>query len=96
MEAFLNEVGGWAASQLEACTRCGICAAACPFYAASKDPQVAPIWKLDLLRALTSSARPCWASWKVSLHLEKPMRQADLEHWCDLNFSACSTCNRCS
>ena len=96
MEAFLNEVGGWAASQLEACTRCGICAAACPFYAASKDPQVAPIWKLDLLRRAYEQRSTLLGKLKVSLHLEKPVRQADLEHWCDLNFSACSTCNRCS
>ena len=50
LEHITREVGGWAASQLEACTRCGICAAACPFYEATGDPQTTPIWKLDLLR----------------------------------------------
>ena len=96
MEALLNEVGGWAASQLEACTRCGICAAACPFYAATGDPQTAPIWKLDLLRRAYEQHSTVLGRLRVSLHLEKPLSLADLEHWRDLNFSACSTCNRCS
>lgn len=96
MEAFLNEVGGWAASQLEACTRCGICATACPFYAATKNPQTAPVWKLDLLRRAYEQRSTVLGRLRVSLRLEKPLQAADLEHWRDLNFSACSTCNRCS
>ncbi len=96
MEAFLNEVGGWAASQLDACTRCGICAAACPFYATTHDPQTTPIWKLDLLRRAYEQRSTVLGRWKVRLGLEKPLGPADLEHWRDLNFSACATCNRCS
>ena len=96
LEYLARDIGGWAAAQLEACTRCGICAAACPFYAASKDPQVAPIWKLDLLRRAYEQQSTLLGKIKVGLHLEKPVRAADLEHWRDLNFSACSTCNRCS
>jgi len=96
MEAFLTEVGGWVASQLEACTRCGICAAACPFYAATKDPHTSPIYKLDLLRRAYEQRSTVLGRLKVGLHLEKPLHEADLERWRDLNFSACSTCNRCS
>jgi heterodisulfide reductase subunit D len=96
MEAFVNEVGGWVASQLEACTRCGICAAACPFYAATKDPETSPIWKLDLLRRAYEQKSTVLGRLKVGLHLEKQLNMADLEHWRDLNFNACSTCNRCS
>lgn len=96
LDSLAHEIGGWAAAQLEACTRCGICAAACPFYATTKDPQVAPIWKLDLLRRAYEHRYTLLGKVKVGLHLEKPVRQADLEHWRDLNFSACSTCNRCS
>ena len=96
MEALLNEVGGWVATQLEACTRCGICAAACPFYETTKDPQTTPIWKLDLLRRAYEQRSTALGRLKVSLRLEKPVSQADLEHWRDLNFSTCATCNRCS
>ena len=38
------------ASQLEACTRCGMCAEACHFYQATGNPEYAPVWKLELLR----------------------------------------------
>lgn len=96
MEAFLHEVGGWAASQMEACTRCGICSAACPFYAATKDPKTTPIYKLDLLRRAYEQRSTLLGRLKVALRLEKPLTEADLETWRDLNFSACSTCNRCS
>ena len=96
LEHITREVGGWAATQLEACTRCGICAAACPFYAATKNPQFTPIWKLDLLRRAYEQRYTLLGKLKVSLHLQKPVREADLEVWRDLNFSACSTCNRCS
>lgn len=95
-EFLTHEIGGWAASQLEACTRCGICAAACPFYDATKDPQTTPIWKLDLLRRAYEQQATVLGKIKVGLHLEKRVGPADLEHWRDLNFSACSTCNRCS
>ena len=30
LNTFVRETGGWVASQLEACTRCGMCAEACP------------------------------------------------------------------
>lgn len=95
-EFLTHEIGGWAAAQLEACTRCGICAAACPFFEATKDPQTIPIWKLDLLRRAYEQQATLLGRIKVGLHLEKPVRPADLEHWSELNFTACSTCNRCS
>ena len=96
MEAFVREVGGWAAAQLEACTRCGICAGACPFYDATGNPEYAPIWKLDLLRRAYEQRSTLIGRLKVALRLEKHIDQADLLHWRDLNFGACSTCNRCS
>ena len=96
MEAFIREVGGWVAAQLEACTRCGICAGACPFYTATGDPEYAPVWKLDLLRRAYEQRSTLGGKLKIALHLEKPIGETDLLHWRDLNFSACSTCNRCS
>lgn len=96
MEAFLDEVGGWAATQLEACTRCGICAAACPFYAATGDPRTTPIWKLNLLSRAHEQRSTVLGQLKVRLHLEKPISNAEIAQWSELNFSLCSTCNRCS
>ena len=50
MQVFVKETGGWVASQLEACTRCGMCAEACHFYQATGEPEYAPVWKVELLR----------------------------------------------
>ena len=50
MNNFVHETGGWIASQLEACTRCGMCADACHFYQATGNPEYAPVWKVELLR----------------------------------------------
>jgi Fe-S oxidoreductase len=50
IHTFVSNSGGWVASQLEACTRCGMCAQACHFYQATNDPEFAPVWKMELLR----------------------------------------------
>ena len=50
LTTFIEETGGWLASQLEACTRCGICAEACHVYEAMNNPEFAPVWKVELLR----------------------------------------------
>ena len=38
INTFVQETGGYVASQLEACTRCGMCAEACHFYVATGNP----------------------------------------------------------
>jgi heterodisulfide reductase subunit D len=90
------ELGGWIAAQLEACVRCGICAGACPFYSVTGDPEYSPVWKLELLRRAYSHQHTLVGRLKLALRLEKPVSEADLQHWRDLNFTGCSTCNRCS
>ena len=50
INTFIKETGGYVASQLEACTRCGMCAEACHFYQATGEPEYAPVWKMELLR----------------------------------------------
>jgi heterodisulfide reductase subunit D len=96
METLVGEIGGWAASQLEACTRCGVCAGACPFYDATGNPEHAPIWKLELLRRAYEQSHTWTGKVKAALGLEKRIGGDDLLHWRDLNYGACSTCNRCS
>ena len=50
INAYVREIGGWVASQLEACTRCGLCASACHFYQATDNVEYAPVWKVEPLR----------------------------------------------
>jgi heterodisulfide reductase subunit D len=96
MDPFVKEVGGWAAAQFDACTRCGICAGACPFYDATGNPEFTPVWKLDVLRRAYEQQYTLLGKMKLALGLDKSITEADLQHWRDLNFTACSTCNRCS
>lgn len=93
---FNDEINSWVASQLEACTRCGICAEACPFYNANGNIELTPIWKIEPLRRAYEQQFTLLGRLKTRLGFSKPLSEADLQHWRDLNFTGCSTCGRCS
>ncbi len=96
MDVFVEETGGWVASQLEACTRCGMCAEACHFYQSSGNPEYAPVWKIELLRRAYEQRFTLIGKIKAVLHVDKRVTDEDLEHWSKLNYYACSVCNKCS
>ncbi|MFZ5905682.1 MAG: (Fe-S)-binding protein, partial [Chloroflexota bacterium] len=96
IHAFVHETGGWVAAQLEACTRCGMCAEACHFYQATGNPEYAPVWKMELLRRAYEQRFTLVGGLKVSIGLDKRVTDADLSHWSDLNYHACTVCNKCS
>lgn len=96
MHVFVHETGGWVASQLEACTRCGMCAEACHFYQATGNPEYAPVWKMELLRRAYEQRFTLIGGLKVSVGLDKRVTDEDLSHWSDLNYEACTVCNKCS
>jgi Fe-S oxidoreductase len=96
MNAFVHETGGWVASQLEACTRCGMCADACHFYVATGNPEYAPVWKVELLRRTYEQRFTLIGKFKTLIGLEKPISDEELMHWSELNYHACTVCNKCS
>jgi Fe-S oxidoreductase len=96
MNAFVHETGGWVASQLEACTRCGMCAEACHFYQATGEPEYAPVWKLELLRRAYEQRFTLIGGLKTALGLNPRVSDAALSHWSELNYHACTVCNKCS
>lgn len=96
MDVFVEETGGWVASQLEACTRCGICAEACHFYQSSGNPEYAPVWKIELLRRAYEQRFTLIGKIKTALGVNKRITDEDLEHWSKLNYYACTVCNKCS
>lgn len=96
METFVHETGGWLASQLEACTRCGMCAEACHFYQATGNPEYAPVWKMELLRRAYEQKFTLVGRIKAAIGLDKRITDDDLNHWSELNYYACTVCNRCS
>ncbi len=95
-ETFVHETGGWVASQLEACTRCGMCAEACHFYQATGNPEYAPVWKVELLRRAYEQRFTLVGGFKKMIGLEKAITDEDLAHWSELNYQACTVCNKCS
>ncbi|MFZ5857052.1 MAG: (Fe-S)-binding protein [Chloroflexota bacterium] len=96
IHTFVHETGGWVAAQLEACTRCGMCAEACHFYQATGNPEYAPVWKMELLRRAYEQRFTLVGGLKVAIGLDKRVTDADLSHWSDLNYHACTVCNKCS
>jgi Fe-S oxidoreductase len=96
LNQFVEETGGWIASQLEACTRCGMCTEACHFYISSGNPAYSPVWKMELLRRAYEGRFTLSGRLKLALGIEKPITQADLETWRTIDYEACTLCNRCS
>jgi Fe-S oxidoreductase len=96
INTFVKETGGWVAAQLEACTRCGICAEACHFYQATGDPEYAPVWKVELLRRAYEQRFTAGGKARLALGLDKPVSDQDLTHWSTLLYEACTLCNKCA
>lgn len=96
LDTFVKETGGWIASQLEACTRCGICADACHFYQATGKPEYAPVWKMELLRRAYEQRFTLAGRFKLALGMDQPISEADLKRWSLIDYEACTLCNRCS
>ncbi len=96
LDVFVRETGGWAASQLEACTRCGMCAEACHFYQATGNPEYAPVWKVELLRRAYEQRFTLGGKLRLAVGLEKPITDADLSRWSRIDYEACTMCNKCS
>lgn len=96
IDTFVKETGGWVAAQLEACTRCGMCAEACHFYQATGDPETAPVWKVELLRRAYEQRFTLGGKARLALGIDKPITDADLMHWSTLLYETCTLCNKCA
>ncbi len=96
INTFIAETGGYVAAQLEACTRCGVCAEACHFYQATGNPEFAPVWKIELLRRAYEQRFTFSGKLKTALHLDKPITDDDIAHWSMIDYYACTMCNKCS
>lgn len=79
-------------SYLEACVRCGLCADACHFYAASGNPRHTPAYKLRPIAAVYRRQRFPLA-W---LGLAPRITAEDLAQWEELLFDTCTMCGRCT
>jgi len=96
IDTFVKETGGYAASQLEACTRCGMCAEACHYYQATGNPEFAPVWKIELLKRAYEQRFTLIGKIKLMLGIDKRITDEDIQHASKIVYEACTLCNKCS
>lgn len=96
MHVFLKETGGWVAAQLEACTRCAICAPACHFYQATGNREYIPIWKVEPLKRAYEQRFTPSGRLKLALGIDRRISDEDLAHWARIVYYACTMCNKCA
>jgi Fe-S oxidoreductase len=96
LNTFVEKTGGYIAAQLEACTRCGMCAEACHFYQGTGNPEFAPVWKIELLRRAYEQRFTFSGKAKLALHIDRPITDEDVAHWSMIDYYACTMCNKCS
>jgi Fe-S oxidoreductase len=96
LKTFVKETGGYVAAQLEACTRCGMCAEACHFYQATGNPEFAPVWKIELLKRAYEQRFTLSGRAKLALGIDKPITDVDVQHFSKIVYEACTMCNKCS
>uniref|UniRef100_E6QTI4 Isp2 (Iron sulfur protein) of hydSL-type hydrogenase n=1 Tax=mine drainage metagenome TaxID=410659 RepID=E6QTI4_9ZZZZ len=96
MRSFVKDFGAVAATYLESCIHCGMCADACHFYVATEDPKYTPIWKLEPFKqAYKREAGPFAAIYRA-LNLKKKVTVEQLEAWQVLIYDSCTLCGRCT
>ncbi|ARU32326.1 (Fe-S)-binding protein [Sulfuriferula sp. AH1] len=96
MRHFVKDFGAVAATYMESCIHCGMCAEACHFYVATEDPKYTPIWKLEPFKqAYKREAGPFAAIYRA-LNLKKKVTVEQLEEWQELLYDSCTLCGRCT
>ncbi|MDH4048204.1 MAG: (Fe-S)-binding protein [Gammaproteobacteria bacterium] len=91
--AFLREINGRMAVDLETCIHCGMCAEACHFYEATQDERYTPAHKFDPLRRFyRRELSPM--RWLFRPFTRK-VDAAELREWQELVYDACTGCGRC-
>jgi Fe-S oxidoreductase len=96
IDTFIRETGSRVAAQLDACTRCGMCAEACHFYMATGVPEYAPVWKFELLRKAYTQRFTLGGKIKLALGIDKRVSDDDLQNWSSYVYHACTVCNKCA
>jgi Fe-S oxidoreductase len=96
MNAFVKDFGLLAATYLETCVHCGICADACHFYEVTKDPKYTPIWKIEPFKQAYKREYGPFAPFYRLFNLKHKVTIDELERWQELLYDSCNVCGRCS
>jgi len=96
VDGFIRNFGRTAATYVESCIHCGMCAEACHFYEATRDPKYTPIWKIEPLKQTYKREYGPFAPLYRLLGLKKKVTAAQLAQWQELIYDSCTLCGRCS
>ena len=96
MAHFVKDFGSAAATYLESCIHCGMCADACHYYISTGDPKYTPIWKLEPFKQAYKREYGPLSILYRTLGLKKKVTADELEEWQHLIYDSCTVCGRCS
>lgn len=96
MKHFVKDFGRSSAIYMESCIHCGMCAQACPFYVATEDPRLTPIWKLEPFKQAYKREAGPFAFFYRMLGLKKAVTVVELLEWQELLYDTCTMCGRCT
>ncbi|MGE5321065.1 MAG: 4Fe-4S dicluster domain-containing protein, partial [Hyphomicrobiaceae bacterium] len=96
MKNFVKDFGRMSAIYMESCVHCGMCAQACHFYAATEDPRLTPIWKLEPFKQAYKREAGPFAIFYRMFGLKKAVTVEQLQEWQELLYDTCTMCGRCT
>lgn len=96
MRSFVRDFGATAATYMESCIHCGMCAEACHYYVQTNDPQYTPIWKLEPFKQAYMREAGPFAFFYRSFNLKPRVSAEELERWQELIYDSCTMCGRCT
>jgi heterodisulfide reductase subunit D len=76
--------------EIDACTKCRMCAQVCPAVAASQDGELSAVWRMNALRAILQGR----GGFLRRIFGNKPPSEAELKHFSDTVFK-CTLCANC-
>ncbi|WP_455384482.1 (Fe-S)-binding protein [Acidihalobacter prosperus] len=96
MRSFVRDFGAVAATYMESCVHCGMCAEACHFYVQTGDPKYTPIWKIEPFKQAYKREVSPFAPVMRALNLKRKVTLEELEEWQELLYDSCTMCGRCT
>ncbi len=96
MQHFAKDFGYVAATYMESCVHCGICANACHFYVTTGDPKYTPIWKIEPFKQAYKREAGPFAFFYKLFNLKHKVTVEELEAWQELIYDSCTMCGRCT
>lgn len=96
MRHFIRDFGAVAATYMESCIHCGMCAEACQYYVQTGDPKYTPIWKIEPFKKAYKREVGPFSLFMRALGLKRKVTAEELEEWQELVFDSCTMCGRCT